>query len=489
MVQAVLPSIKMDTMLFFLFDQSNDFFCALDRKGILLHTNIALRKTLGYDEQDINGKHANEFSHPADIERREVLLSKLSSQKEITGYESRIRAKNGKYYNIKWSFALSPVEDVVYTVGFNTVRELNGAAIPNINDNIRHIIQSFNEGFFIINSNRQITSFNPAFQAITGLTTEELKDKNFRQLNTLGITEEVMAELEIAFNGCEASHVQYFNNYFNNWLRLNIYPYKNEVTVLVRDITNIKVQQLILALEKNVLELNALSSYSLSQTINGLLTGIEEIFPDMICSVLEVDEAQERVYHLSAPRLAVEYCNIINGTHIGPKAGSCGTSAYHRSLVIVSNIETDPLWDGYRDLARPYGLKACWSTPIISSHSSKVLATFAVYYTTAREPKDDELQMIERTANILRILIENKKNQDYVKDQNLRLQEIASISSHDLRRPVATILGLVNLFDHKNLEAPLNREIVTHLEATAQELDTVIHAIVEKTVYLNNEGR
>jgi PAS domain S-box-containing protein len=487
-MHTVLSRMKTGVGLYFLFDQSNDLFCALDRNGTVLHTNISLRKTLGYSEPDINGKHANEFSHPADIGRREELLSNISIQKEITGYESRIRAKNGRYYNIKWSFALNEAEDVVYAIGINTVREINKEAVPTVNDNIRHIIQSFNEGFFIIDCNWQITSFNPAFQAITGLTTNQLQDKNFRQLNTLGLSSEVMAELEIAFNSSVASHVQYFNSYFNRWLRLNIYPYKNEVTVLVRDITNTKVQQLILALEKNVLELNASSSYSLSQTINGLLIGIEEIFPDMICSVLEVDEAEEKVYHLAAPSLPVEYCNIINGTTIGPKAGSCGTSVYHRSQVIVSNIETDPLWDDYRDLIRPFGLKACWSTPIISSHNSKVLATFAIYYTTAREPKDDELQIIARTANILRILIENKRNQDHVKDQNLRLQEIASISSHDLRRPVATILGLVNLFDRKNLDTPLNREIVSHLEATAQELDEVIHAIVEKTVYLNSEG-
>ncbi|MFI5139674.1 MAG: histidine kinase dimerization/phospho-acceptor domain-containing protein, partial [Sphingobacteriales bacterium] len=135
-----------------------------------------------------------------------------------------------------------------------------------------------------------------------------------------------------------------------------------------------------------------------------------------------------------------------------------------------------------------YGLKACWSTPIISSHSSQVLATFAVYYSTAREPKDDELQMIERTANILRILIENKKSQSHVKDQNKKLQEIASISSHELRRPVATILGLVDLFDRENPDNPLNKEIISHLDSTAKELDEVIHSIVEKTVYLKSDG-
>ena len=67
------------------------------------------------------------------------------------------------------------------------------------------------------------------------------------------------------------------------------------------------------------------------------------------------------------------------------------------------------------------------------------------------------------------------------------LQEIAAISSHEIRRPVATILGLVNLFDRNNPDNPMNREIVDHLDITAQELDGVIHAIVEKTVHLRDE--
>ena len=95
---------------------------------------------------------------------------------------------------------------------------------------------------------------------------------------------------------------------------------------------------------------------------------------------------------------------------------------------------------------------------------------------------EDELQLIERTVNILRVLIESKKNEEYLANQNKRLQEIASISSHNIRRPVATIMGLVNLFDKNKMNNPLNKEIMEHLKTTAIELDDVIHIIVEKTV-------
>src|SRR5271165_342851 len=96
----------MDARLSFLFDQSNDFFCVLDKTGIVLYANIALRKVLGYSESDVIGRNAHEFSHPADTTRREELLKNIDSVKRVTDYESRIRAKNGRYYNIKWSFVL-----------------------------------------------------------------------------------------------------------------------------------------------------------------------------------------------------------------------------------------------------------------------------------------------------------------------------------------------------------------------------------------------
>lgn len=474
----------MDFNLSFLLEQSSDFFCILNRDGTIAKTNLTLQKVLGYSEEELTGQKANTFFHPADMKRRDDLFGNLSANNKITGHENRIKAKDGRYYNVSWSIALNPQDDQVFAIGVKLTDNLNGSGNAHVTGSIEHIIQSFSEGFCIINDKWQITSFNPALQAITGLKSEELQDTNFRELVSLGMTDTMLTELENTFKANASSQVQYFNNYLKRWLRVNIYPYRGEIVVFIRDITNIKTQQLILALEKNVLELNASTTYTLSQTVNRLLKGIEEIYPDMICSVLEIDESQEKIYHMAAPKLPAEYCTAIDGSAIGPKAGSCGTAAYHRSQVIVSDIETNPLWEDYKELMRPYGIKACWSTPIISSNSTRVLATFAVYYTTNREPRPEELRLIERTTNILRVLIENKRVLAHVKDQNRRLQEIASISSHEIRRPVATILGLTNLFDRNEPDNPMNREIINHIDSTARELDSVIHTIVEKTIYL-----
>ena len=82
---------------------------------------------------------------------------------------------------------------------------------------------------------------------------------------------------------------------------------------------------------------------------------------------------------------------------------------------------------------------------------------------------------------------DKKKDRQEILAQNQRLREIAQISSHETRKPLASILGLVNIFDKENMSNPLNKEIVQYLEISANELDTVIHNNVKKT-WLESEA-
>lgn len=58
--------------------------------------------------------------------------------------------------------------------------------------------------------------------------------------------------------------------------------------------------------------------------------------------------------------------------------------------------------------------------------------------------------------------------------QNKQLEEIAWLNAHEIRRPVASILGLMNLLDKENLANPQNKEIIDLLEKMVNELDVVI---------------
>ena len=90
---------------------------------------------------------------------------------------------------------------------------------------------------------------------------------------------------------------------------------------------------------------------------------------------------------------------------IGPAAGSCGTAAYTKQTVIVRDIQSDPLWADYRQLAKEHGLAACWSSPIFDSQQ-RVVGTFAVYYRDPRSPSADHMRVVEMATHTAAIAIE-----------------------------------------------------------------------------------
>jgi PAS domain S-box-containing protein len=80
-----------------------------------------------------------------------------------------------------------------------------------------------------------------------------------------------------------------------------------------------------------------------------------------------------------------------------------------------------------------------------------------------------------------RNITERLKTEIAIIDQNERLRNIASLTSHELRRPVASMLGLINIMDRSNFFNPDNKEIIEHLLTVGNEIDEVIRLIVDKT--------
>ena len=143
----------------------------------------------------------------------------------------------------------------------------------------------------------------------------------------------------------------------------------------------------------------------LPEILETLCTNIEKHHKGLLCSVLLLDSDGKTLRHGAGPSLPKEYNQILDGIQIGACAGSCGTAAYRREAVIVSDIATDPLWADFRHLALPHGLRACWSTPI-ASQDGGILGTFAIYYREPRTPDASHLQLIAHATHLAAVAME-----------------------------------------------------------------------------------
>ena len=144
---------------------------------------------------------------------------------------------------------------------------------------------------------------------------------------------------------------------------------------------------------------------ALPEILATLCTNIEKYHDGLLCSVLLLDADGKTLRHGAAPTLPKEYSQAIDGVQIGACVGSCGTAAFRREPVIVSDIATDPLWANFRTLALAHGLRACWSTPI-TSQDGGVLGTFAIYYREPRSPDAQHLQLIAHATHLAAVALE-----------------------------------------------------------------------------------
>jgi PAS domain S-box-containing protein len=180
--------------------------------------------------------------------------------------------------------------------------------------------------------------------------------------------------------------------------------------IVCRDMTESKKEDAFRAGQSRVLEM-IVTGTPLEKILSSLVQLIEQQADDMLCSILLLAEDGKHVRHGAAPSLPEVYVKAVDGAPIGPKNGSCGTAMYLGKQVIVTDVMEDPLWEDYRELAAISGLRACWSTPILSGEG-KVLGSFAMYYREPQTPNGMEARLTEVATHIAGIAIEHQRDEE-----------------------------------------------------------------------------
>lgn len=235
----------------------------------------------------------------------------------------------------------------------------------------------------ITNAKSQVVYSNGGFHRMFGWTLQEIQDQKVLELlareTPVPVFERLRADMRDG-HAAEIEEVLTGKGGRRYWGKILCNPVMDvhgqwtyTVSVLL-DITKTKIHE--------VLHQRALHAMSrglpLMQVLEVVCEEVERLAPEVCVSILQVDD-QGILHPLASPSLPFSYSTQLDGVPIGPLVGSCGTAAWRKRPVLVTDIATDPLWADFRDLILPLGFKVCWSTPIIQK-DGKVLGTFAFYY-------------------------------------------------------------------------------------------------------------
>jgi GAF domain-containing protein len=217
----------------------------------------------------------------------------------------------------------------------------------------------------------------------------------------------------------------------------------------------------------------------LAEVLTSVTRLIETQRPGMLCSVFLLDSDGVHLRYAAAPNLPEYYRSATDGLASGPKAGSCGTAVYRREAVFIRDILSDPLWTRFREVAASAGLRAAWSSPIISN-DGRVLGTFGMYYREPRVPIPDDIRLIDYASCIAGVAIEREQSQaalkvafERIEKSEAHLREVVDAIRHDvvvlgpdggviyINR---TVLELTGLSESEAMEADFR--LRTHSAAT-----------------------
>ena len=413
----------------------SDFLSILSADGNFTYVSPTALHILGNDPAFYIGKNKLSFIHANEREYLSEIIENISKNYRLELKPYRFSDSNGKWH---WMETVvtnllhdSAVNGIVFNSKDITIRTQIENERFHLSQRLNNLIENNNDALFTLNEDGNITSLNSIFQNIRQLPYEDLLYANIWDIFPLWKNLKFFTEFSRCFTDKIPVHFEEYSGCCDMWFDVTAYPYDNTITVFLKNISELKNQQLTLALEKEVLEMNISSKFSLKQTIDHLLKGIENIHSGMICSVLQLDFAGKQLYHLSGPSLPDEFTKAMNGIRIGPEAGPCGTAAYLKERVIVADTGNHSYWKSNKGMALPLGLKSCWSFPVINP-SDQVIATLGIYSPMVKEPSDIEIKSLDRVSTIIQLLIESSKNKTELEISNERYRLTIQATSDNI---------------------------------------------------------
>ena len=444
-----------------IFDFSPDVICLFDDAGRFVQINKAGQLLWGYDENEVLGKHYLDFVHPDDREHTLVNNTGIRLGTNQTNFQNRTLCKNGSYLLVSWSVSWLPNEELIFGVARVTTEKQEWKEQLLLNEHrLLALIESGNDIILILSAEGVYKFVSPSVKNIL----------NSEPSYYLG---------KVTFQFIHPDDLEWVGNQFKSVLETDkpvyIPPFRLQIA-------------------------------------SGEWVWIETVATNMLKDpaidgiVINAKDVSRRIKHEHEKLQIAEQVKISNERY------SLALKAT-KDVIWDWNLETNELT---RDISfeKLFGYSPLppikdqdtysWENYIIDEDKHRVIASITAAinnpditywseeyrYAKANEAIAyivDQGYIIRnasrravRMVGAMHDVTASKKNEQHILKQQEQLMEVARMNSHELRHPVAALLGLLKLFDKSSVMDQQNREVIERLEITVAQLDKVVQRINDK---------
>jgi len=297
-------------------------------------------------------------------------------------------------------------------------------------EKFRTLFDMLPDGIVLVDpATHQTVDFNSVAAEQLGYTADEFLQLKISDYETQESQEETDAHaqaiLSQGYDEFETVHRRKNGSLIDISVRVSLVTIQEKEYFLAyfRDITATKRQSFRLQAQLDLLSTIATNApmYDLLDIISLF---VENQCEGIKCSILLADEKTKTLQNGAAPSIPKSYTNAVIGLPIADGNGSCGTACATGVPVVVSDVLSDPRWQQYLSLIKPYSwLRACWSTPFFDQ-DKKLLGTFALYADTPRTPDANEQELMTYAASLAGMVVERSSRQEAYAQQAVFLNTV-----------------------------------------------------------------
>lgn len=411
-----------------------------DRQTLeMLMVNSAAVRQYGYRYDEFLKLSVTEIRPPEEIEAFQEANRRVHDMYTDFGRWKHRRSDGSVFYAHLYAHrTIFGGRDAVMVLAVDIDERVNAEqALEKKNREIERILESVTDGFYAVNENWEITYFNKAAEKILGYQREEILGKSLWHCFPEAKGLSFYTEFHKAMEKGVSVHLEEYYQPLDIWVAVSAYPAGKGLVVYFVDITE----------QKRILEKLYHEQENLKAIINNTTDVIWSIDRD-----LKIISANDAFW---------KYVERITGIPA--------------SLVQKEDFDTARFTQWSELFKRSFegeAFQTIWHEQLDGDD---------FYQEVSFNPIKDIDGNIVGASCFSRDITQQRKYLHMIEKQNENLSEIARIQSHEVRSPVATILGLAELIDAENPGDEQNAEVLEKIKEAARELDNVIKKITGYT--------
>jgi PAS domain S-box-containing protein len=425
-----------------------------DLQGKVMYYNQGAEAIFGYTAQEMLGHElVSLYLEPPSPEERKKIWDTLTSAQSFNG-EWLGKHKNNTlvWVHVTTTLLVNELGEPIGLIGVSkdiTDRKKAENELKRSEAYLQSIFDATVQAYFLLDPEYKIIKFNKtASDAIKRIHGKELRiGDNIIEYSDINALEDFKRNIQKAFTGENVftSRELFFANGQQRWFEVQYLPARNEhneiygVAFVSLDIT-----------QRKLTEIALLKSYQEVQNFrNALYTSASISVTDTSGIITEVNEA---------------FC-ITSGYTREELLG-------HTHKLINSGFHNNEFFE---DLWKSISAGKPWKGEI----KNKAKNGAFYWVDTSITPILDENGHIIQYLSVRYLVTERKKAEEDREALIKNLTRFAFMTAHNLRGPLARVLGLVSIINLDDPADPINKTALEKLTNSAQELDAVIYKMID----------